>query len=139
MAVGDNWIGQAISAIESGPNWGSTAIFLTWDDCGCFSDHVPPPTGTNLGIRVPMIIISPYAKAGYTDHNVASFASLLSFSEYALGVAPLSSVDATAYNYLGAFNFAQTPLTGATMTKTPEPAASKATIKAHPPDPKDPT
>ena len=86
-----------------------------------------------------MVIISPYAKAGYVDHNVASFASLLSFSEYALGVAPLSSVDATAYNYLGAFNFDQTPLTGAAVVRTPQPAASKLQIKLHPPDPSDPT
>jgi phospholipase C len=139
MAVGDNWIGQVVSAIETGPNWNSTAIFLTWDDCGCFYDHVPPPTGTKLGIRVPMVIISPYARAGYTDHNVASFASLLSFSEYALGVAPLSTVDASAYNYLQAFNFSQPPIPGAAMVRTAEPKASKVQIKAHPPDPNDPT
>ena len=64
MAVGDNWIGSVVSAIENGPDWSTTAIFLTWDDCGCFYDHVAPPPG--LGIRVPMVIISPYAKASYT-------------------------------------------------------------------------
>ena len=139
MAVGDNWIGQVISSIETGPNWDSTAIFLTWDDCGCFYDHVPPPAGSGLGIRVPMIIISPYAQAGYTDHNVASFASLLAFTEYALGVKPLSSVDAHAYNYLGAFNFNQSPIPGAAMVTTQEPAASKVQIRLHPPNSSDPT
>ena len=84
MAVGDNWIGQVVSAIETGPDWASTAIFLTWDDCGCFYDHVAPPTG--LGIRVPMIMISPYVKAGTTDSNVASFASVLAFTETVFGL-----------------------------------------------------
>jgi hypothetical protein len=65
MAVGDNWIGQVVSAIENGPQWSSTAIFLTYDDCGFFYDHVAPPSG--LGIRVPMIIASPCARPGYTS------------------------------------------------------------------------
>ena len=49
MAVGDNWIGQVVTAIEDGPDWNSTAIFITYDDCGCFYDHVTPglnPDGT---------------------------------------------------------------------------------------------
>ena len=53
MIVVDNWIGKAISAIEKGPNWKSTAILLTWDDYGGFYDHVAPPA-TN-GVRVPAI------------------------------------------------------------------------------------
>src|SRR5439155_1658622 len=60
MKMGDNWIGQVVQAIENGPQWSSTAIFITYDDCGCFYDHVAPPAG--LGIRVPMVIVSPYAK-----------------------------------------------------------------------------
>ena len=48
MAVGDSWIGQIVTAVENGPDWDSTAIFITYDDCGCFYDHVPRvsiPTG----------------------------------------------------------------------------------------------
>ncbi len=45
MTVGDNWLGSVVSAVENGPDWASTAIFITWDDCGCFYDHVAPPGG----------------------------------------------------------------------------------------------
>jgi Phosphoesterase family len=51
MPRGDNWIGQAVQAVMNGPDWASTAIFITYDDCGCFYDHVTPPPG--MGIRVP--------------------------------------------------------------------------------------
>ena len=83
MAVGDNWIGAAVNAVENGPDWSSTAIFITWDDCGCFYDHVPPPVST-WGIRMPMIIVSPYAKPGYTDSTNATFGSMLAFTEATL-------------------------------------------------------
>jgi hypothetical protein len=71
MDNGDNWLGRVIAAIQDGPQWANTAVFITYDDCGCFYDHVSPPKG--LGIRVPMVIVSPYAKPGFTDSNVASF------------------------------------------------------------------
>jgi phospholipase C len=133
MTVGDNWIGRIVSAIERGPDWASTAIFLTWDDCGCFYDHVPPPAG--LGIRVPMILISPYARPGYTDSNVASIASMLAFVEHVFIVAPLTSADAHAYDYFPAFNWNQTPLPPVKMVQTPEPAGSRAFTAANPPAP----
>jgi phospholipase C len=139
MAVGDNWIGRVVSAIEAGPNWNSTAIFLTWDDCGCFYDHVPPPTGSGFGIRVPMIIISPWARPGYTDHNVASFSSMLAFTEAAFSLPSLAYSDAHAYNFMGAFNFGQAPLGPARMVATAEPVSSKLYIAHHPPDPGDST
>ncbi len=141
MAVGDNWIGQVISAIENGPDWDSTAIFLTWDDCGCFYDSVAPPA--NLGIRVPMILISPWTITGHTDHNVATWASMLAFTEHVLGVPPLNSADKNAYDYLQSFNFAQTPAQIArhevALTQHQVPAASIAQVDANPPDPDDPT
>src|SRR5205814_8243262 len=62
MRVGDNWIGRVLSTIERSPAWSSTAVFITYDDCGCFYDHVAPgknPDGTRQGVRVPMVIISP--------------------------------------------------------------------------------
>jgi phospholipase C len=70
MTACDNRIGQVVSAVENGPDWASTAIFITFDDCGCFYDQVPPPVGpdgTQEGPRLPLIIASPYVKAGYTD------------------------------------------------------------------------
>jgi phospholipase C len=141
MATGDNWIGKVVSAIENGPQWQSTAIFLSWDDCGCFYDAVAPPSG--LGIRVPMILISPWVIKGHTDHNVATWASLLAFTEHVLGVPPLNATDKNAYNYLGSFNFSQTPSQvaahKAALSQHVVPRSSTAWIAAHPPDLDDPT
>src|SRR5437660_8708133 len=64
-------------------DWHSTAIFLTWDDWGGFYDHVVPPTvdGLGYGFRVPSMVISPYAKNGYIDHQTLSFDAYLKFIE----------------------------------------------------------
>ena len=137
MAEGDNWIGSAVSAVENGPDWTSTVIFIAYDDCGCFYDHVAPPPG--LGIRVPMVIVSPYAKPGYTDSNTASYASMLAYTEHTLGLAPLGANDAAAYDYSDAFNYQQTPLSGAAMIQRPISPQEQAYLAAHPPNPDDPT
>jgi phospholipase C len=129
MREGDNWIGRAVQAVENGPDWPSTAIFITWDDCGCFYDHVPPPTG--LGIRVPMIIVSPYAKPGYTDSHTASFNSLLAFTEHTFGLKPLGATDASAYDYSNSFNYNQTPLHGVAMRNNPISANEQHYILTH--------
>ncbi len=137
MAVGDNWIGQVVGAIENGPQSGSTAIFISWDDCGCFYDHVNPPNG--FGIRVPMIIVSPYAKAGYTDSVPASFASVLAFTETVFGLPNLGGKDAGAYNYMGAFDFTKQSKATFKPTTTVVPWSELSDIAANPPDPDDPT
>jgi phospholipase C len=140
MAEGDNWIGSIVSAIQSSPEWDSTAIFVTWDDCGCFYDHVAPPPGSGLGIRVPMIIVSPYAVPGYTDSNVASFASVLAFTEHTFDLAPLGSADENAYDYSASFDYTQAPQPPAFHdTQTPIPKAERQWLQAHPADPNDPT
>ena len=138
MAVGDNWIGAAISAVENGPDWSSTAIFITWDDCGCFYDHVPPPVSTE-GIRVPMIIVSPYAKPGFTDSTDATFASMLAYTEATFGLMPLGPDDAGAYDYSNAFDYQQTPIAPVRMTQQTISPAEVQYLAAHPPDPNDPT
>jgi phospholipase C len=63
--------------------WRSTAIFLSWDDWGGFYDHVTPPTvdGQGYGLRVPALVISPYAKQGYIDHQTLSQDAYLKFIE----------------------------------------------------------
>jgi phospholipase C len=138
MAVGDNWIGAAVSAVENGPDWSSTAIFITWDDCGCFYDHVPPPVSTE-GIRVPMIIVSPYAKPGFTDSTNATFASMLAYTEATFGLAPLGPNDANAYDYSNAFDYQQTPIAPVPMTQQTISRAEVQYLAAHPPNPDDPT
>ncbi len=72
-----------INAIMQGPNWNSTAIFLTWDDWGGFYDHVTPPSvdQNGYGLRVPGMVISPYAKQGMIDHQTLSFDGYLKFIE----------------------------------------------------------
>ena len=67
----------------TGPDWNSTAIFLAWDDWGGFYDHVAPPTVdvNGYGLRVPGMVISPYAKKGYIDHQTLSFDAYAKFIE----------------------------------------------------------
>jgi phospholipase C len=137
MLQGDNWIGQVVSAIMNGPQWGSTAIFITYDDCGCFYDHVAPPPG--LGIRVPMVIVSPWARPGYTDSTPATFASMLAFVEHTFGLAPLAAADASAYDYSSSFDYAQSPLPAVALAQHALPPGTRAQIAANPPDPNDPT
>jgi phospholipase C len=133
MLKGDNWIGSVVGAIENGPEWSSTAIFVTYDDCGCFYDHVPPPPG--LGVRVPMVIVSPYAKAGYTDSSVASYSSLLAYVEHAFGVPPLYSSDAAAYDYAQSFDYSQTPLHPVGLRAHRIPRWERQWLREHPPPP----
>ncbi len=137
MIVGDNWIGDVVNAIQNGPDWSSTAIFITYDDCGCFYDHVAPPSG--LGIRVPMVIVSPFAKRGFTDKNVASFASLLAFIEHNFRLPPLAKADAEAYDFSNSFNFSQPDFSTIPMITSLETSEDREYMKAHPPDDDDPT
>jgi phospholipase C len=135
--VGENWIAKNVEAVMNGPDWGSTAIFITYDDCGCFYDHVPPPGG--LGIRVPMVVVSPYVRPGYTDSNVASYDSILAFVAHTFGLAPLSTADASAYDYSASFNWSQAPLAPIPLPRHPIPAWERTWLRTHPMDPDDPT
>ena len=83
VSSGQNHVTRVIDAIMKGPDWKSTAIFLAWDDWGGFYDHVPPPRvgGQQYGIRVPGLVISPYARRGYIDHQTLSFDAYLKFIE----------------------------------------------------------
>jgi phospholipase C len=130
MAQGDNWIGQVVRAIEKGPDWGSTAIFITYDDCGCFYDHVAPPPG--FGPRLPMVIVSPYAKPHHTDHGTASQASILAFTERTFGLPSLGAKDAAAYDYSHSFDYGQTPLAPVPVTHTNISRAERQRLKTIP-------
>ena len=72
-----------VNTIMHSKDWSSTAIFLAWDDWGGFYDHVVPPNvdAQGYGLRVPALVISPYAKRGYVDHQVLSFDAYLKFIE----------------------------------------------------------
>jgi len=137
MLQGDNWIESVVNGVMQGPDWSSSAIFITYDDCGCFYGEVPPPSGPRD--PRPDVIVSPYPKPSFTDRKVASYASMLAFTEHVFALQPLATADANADDYLGAFDFSQTPLPPVKLTKHAVPAASRAWIKAHPPPTDDPT
>jgi phospholipase C len=76
VSVGQHYVTGVINSIMKSPAWESTAIFVAWDDWGGFYDHLVPPKakdGLGYGLRVPGLVISPYAKKGYVDKQVLSF------------------------------------------------------------------
>ncbi len=83
VTTGQTYVTRLINSIMRGPDWKSTAIFLSWDDWGGFYDHLDPPVvdHNGYGIRVPALVISPYARQGYVDHQVLSSDAYLKFIE----------------------------------------------------------
>ena len=83
VTVGQTYVTSIVNAVMRSPDWSSTAIFLAWDDWGGFYDHVAPPQVdvNGYGLRVPGLVISPYAKQGFVDHQVLSFDAYAKFIE----------------------------------------------------------
>ncbi len=129
---GENWTVQQINAIMKSPLWTSTAIFVTWDDFGGFYDHVPPPTEDTygLGMRVPLLIISPYARNGYVSHTQYELSSVLKFIEEDFGLPPLTSRDAGANDTTDSFNFTQTALSPLPLTTRSCPSSGWTSTRA---------
>jgi phospholipase C len=80
---GQAFVTHVINSVMSSPDWSSSAIFLAWDDWGGFYDHVVPPhvDENGFGLRVPALVISPYSRPGYIDHQIASFDAYAKFIE----------------------------------------------------------
>ncbi len=108
---GQNWTTRVVNAIMASPMWEETAIFITWDDYGGFYDHVPPPQVDRFGfgIRVPLLVISPYAMPGHIDHTLGEFSSVLRFVEDNWGLSQLTHRDRDARTLSQAFDFSQEP------------------------------
>jgi phospholipase C len=83
VSRGQAWVTGVVNAVMQSPDWKSTAIFLAWDDWGGFYDHVQPPhvDANGYGLRVPGLVISPYAKRHFVDHQTLSFDAYLKFIE----------------------------------------------------------
>lgn len=114
---GPSWVASIVNAIGNSAYWSNTAIFITWDDWGGWYDHVAPKiiNSYEYGFRVPLIVVSPYAKAHYISHATHDFGSILKFVEENYGLPSLGYADAPADDFSDCFNFTQTPLTFQTI------------------------
>jgi phospholipase C len=110
LSQGPAWVAAIVNAIGESDYWKDTAIFITWDDWGGWYDHVPPPikNAYELGFRVPLVIVSPYAKKGYVSKKQHEFGSILAFTEEAFGIpkGALKATDRRADDLMDAFDFA---------------------------------
>ena len=112
-AEGPDWVASIVNAIGKSQFWASTAIFITWDDWGGWYDHVNPPQvdQMGLGFRVPLIVVSPYAKPGYISHRIHEFSGFLRYAEEVFNLSDLGTRDVNADDFSDCFDYKQTPLT----------------------------
>ena len=106
-----NWLTDIVNAIMRGPLWQDTAIFITWDEWGGLYDHVLPPQldGVSLGFRVPMLVISPYAKRGYVDDALTEFSAPLRFVADNWDLPYLTDRIRGSHNFAHVFDFDSKP------------------------------
>ncbi|HEX9716838.1 MAG TPA: alkaline phosphatase family protein [Actinomycetota bacterium] len=111
MCFGQNFVTDVVNAVMRSDAWMHTAIFLTWDEWGGFYDHVLPPQVDDLGmgIRVPSLVISPYAKKGYIDDALGEFSSPLKFIEDNWGLPYLTPRIEQTHNFEHVFDFDRNP------------------------------
>ena len=133
---GENDTVQMMNSLMNGPEWSSTAVFITWDDWGGFYDHVAPPQVDNVsyGFRVPLLVISPWTKlgsssdGGYIDSTFFSFASVIRFVETNWQLPSLNDRDASSNDLTVFFDFASPPKGVLLRTTRACPAPSGAAV-----------
>jgi len=105
--TGPAWVASIVNAIGKSGYWKNTAIFVSWDDWGGLYDHVAPTIydSYEYGLRVPLVVVSPYAKRGYVSHVTHDFGSILKFTEETFGLPSLGFADARADDLSDCFNF----------------------------------
>ena len=143
---GPSWVASIVNAIGNSSYWANTAIIVTWDDWGGWYDHVPPPqviddgtswgSGYVYGFRVPLIVISPYAKAAHISHINHDFGSILRFTEETFGLSPVGYADLHSDDLSDCFDMNQTPLAFQTIN-APLHATHFLTDRTPPGDPDD--
>ena len=115
---GPSWVASIVNSIGSSAYWSNTAIVITWDDWGGWYDHVAPKvvndgvswgSGYVYGFRVPLIVVSPYAKTAYISHNTHDFGSVLKFIETTFGLSSLGYADLGADDLSDCFSLTQSP------------------------------
>jgi phospholipase C len=128
---GENATVAELNALMNNPSlWASTAVFVVWDDFGGDYDHVAPVQTDDFGLgpRVPLLIISPYARKGHISTTQYEFSSVLKFIEERFGLPALSTRDANANDMSDSFNFNQTPLPPFVLTPRQCPLVSATTL-----------
>jgi phospholipase C len=142
---GPSWVASIVNSIGNSPFWANTAIIITWDDWGGWYDHVPPKvvndgvswgSGYVYGFRVPLIIISPYAKPAYISHVTHDFGSIVHFVETTFHLPSLGYADAAADDFSDCFKLTQRPLSFRTIS-APLQATDFLNDKRPPADPDD--
>lgn len=110
--TGPSWVASIVNGIGNSAYWSDTAILITWDDWGGWYDHVAPRVinSYEYGFRVPLIVVSPYAKPAYISHVTHDFGSILKFVETVYGLPSLGYADALADDLSDCFNFDQAPV-----------------------------
>jgi phospholipase C len=106
---GPDWVASIVNAIGQSKYWNSTAILVTWDDWGGWYDHVLPPKvdEMGLGFRVPLLVISPWAKHGYISHKVHEASGFITFIENNFALRSLGERHASADGFADCFDFTQ--------------------------------
>ncbi len=134
--TGPAWVASLVNAVGESPYWKDTAIFVFWDDYGGWYDPVPPKMldYDGLGLRIPMLIVSAYAKGGYVDHTHYEHGSILKFVEQLFGLPALSKSDARATAPYNAFDFNKPPRA---FEHVPSPYDAEF-FEHQPPDHRDP-
>ncbi|GAC1390274.1 MAG: alkaline phosphatase family protein [Vulcanimicrobiaceae bacterium] len=110
-ALGPDWIGNIVNAVAASKYWNDTAILVVWDDWGGWYDHVAPQQLDRMGLsfRVPLMVISPWARHGYVSHVQHEPGSILKFIETTYGLGSLGTTDIRADDLSDSFDFTQTP------------------------------
>ncbi|MGA9604649.1 MAG: acid phosphatase [Methyloceanibacter sp.] len=108
---GDEHLGQLLHLIEQSPIWSTSIVIVTFDENGGYWDHVPPPVIDRWGpgLRVPTVIISPFAKKGFIDHTTYDTTAILKLIETRFGLDPLGERDKNSKDMTTAFDFANPP------------------------------
>ena len=108
---GPSWVASIVNAIGNSPYWSSTAVIITWDDWGGWYDHVAPKITNSYeyGFRVPLIVVSPFAKPAYVSHVTHDFGSILKFIEEIFQVPVLGYADAPADDLSDCFDMTRIP------------------------------